>query len=429
MKKIKIRLAAEADYKKISDIWTQPHVLPWMSFSEMTPEIYAKLREKSDIYVLIECDEKGKELEILAVRRLVYGTGNRAHIASYCSMGVDQKHLGHKLGEKFYDFFLDIVRDKGIERIELTQSGGNEAAYHIANKKGFEMEFHLNGWLVRQGKEKGSIYHLEERGVCYFLNAEISKKSVNDKLVFDPSFPAVASETLGQVAQHGYNYICYDKQGHKIGICTLTPSPNVVGHIAFLDVHLIESHTTGAMADCLRQISVMLKQAQFKKIEIYTHEKPVTDMLQTLGFQYRGEKVAALKIEGRYYNEAAVDLGFFNIEDAKSLLKTLEFDLSIRNDIFSTLDACKKSIEACQENKTLDDYTAIYAENLAYQMIENTFGKYPHYRSTDWESLISGLPEPAQTNFMEFSKRISDIKLAMSAEPEPRMSHVRPGFF
>ena len=417
MKEIKIRLATEADYKKISDIWMQPHVLSWMSFSEMTPEIYAKLREKSDIYVLVECDETEKELEILAVRRLVYGTGNRAHVVSYCSMGVDQKHLGHKLGEKFYDLFLDIVREKRIERIELTQSGGNEAAYHIANKKGFKMEFHLNGWLVRQGKEDGSIYHLEERGICYFLNSEISKKSVNDNLVFAPIFPTVAPETLGQVAQHGYDYICYDMQGHKIGICTLTPSPNVVGHIAFLDVYLVEGQNTQAMIDCLRQISMMLKQAKFKKIEIYTHEKPVTDMLQALGYHYRGEKIAALKIEGHYYNEAVVDLGFFNIEDAKSLLKTLEFDASTRNEIFYTLDACKKSIETCQENKTLDDYTAIYAENLAYQMIENTFGKYPHYRFADWESLIKGLPEPAQTNFMQFSKLTSDIKLAMSTEP------------
>ncbi|MBA2656934.1 MAG: GNAT family N-acetyltransferase [Tatlockia sp.] len=156
-----IRKAKPQDYEALWSIWMQAHVIQWMSFSPQSQEefkaTYLRMEKSSTIYVLI--DKIDNEEKIVAVRRIKFGKDQYQHCAEYCSMGVDKDFQGKGYGKFLYQEFEKILREQGIKRIQLTQSGGNEAAFHLADKN-FSEEGIFPDWLERAGYE-GKFYLIE----------------------------------------------------------------------------------------------------------------------------------------------------------------------------------------------------------------------------------------------------------------------------
>lgn len=408
-----IREATEADYADIHAIWMQDHIIQYMSFSKMSAEafkpIYQKLANESTIYVMI--DKIDDEEKVVAVQRLKFGSGHRAHVAGYYSLGVHQDYQGRGCATKFNMDFNEIVKNKRMQRVELTQSGGNKIAYHIIDKLAFKKEVHFNEWLYR-----GDM-NLEERYVYLLIDPNVSEHIANINMAFLPMLPAYKPNTKYQIQQNDNQYECYDSDGKRIGVVCVEPGTSVLSHIAFVDISVEKTADTNVMADCLREISRQLCEKGFKKIEAFSYQDSAINVLQKCGFHYRGEKVASLKIGDQYYNEAGMDLSFFNIEDAKKLLKTLDLDDYKETKISSKLTECQKKINVQLEEKTFDHYMAIYCENLAFQMLRDTLGKYPHYTQdkAPWQNLIENLPAELQDCFTDYA---SALGLKFNTIPE-----------
>lgn len=166
-----IRKAEPRDYDSIRAIWMQDHIIQWMSFPRQIKEEfiahYARMEKASDIYVVI--DKINEEEKVIAVRRIKFGKDQHQHIAEYCSMGVDQEFQGKGYAKFLYQEFEKIVREAGIKRIHLTQSGGNKAAFHLADKN-FSEEAVFPDWLKRSNNEED--YYLIEHYIYRFLDEE-----------------------------------------------------------------------------------------------------------------------------------------------------------------------------------------------------------------------------------------------------------------
>ncbi len=194
------RLALDQDYLSIWKIWMQAHVICWMSFPPMNAEDfkkhYIKLKNQSDIYVMI--DKFSDEEKIVGVRRIKYLSGKYSHTAEFCSMGVDKDSLGRGYGEKFTVAFEKLAAEKGIKRIQLTQSGGNIPAISLANKKGYHVESVFPDWLERQG-ENNANHFVIERFIYKFFDKELAESiSLLPSLQYTPLLPNLKSNLLAK---------------------------------------------------------------------------------------------------------------------------------------------------------------------------------------------------------------------------------------
>ncbi|STX47389.1 Uncharacterised protein [Legionella hackeliae] len=105
-----------------------------------------------------------------------------------------------------------IVRLAGIKRIQLTQSGGNLAAFHIADKE-FSEEAVFPDWLQRHN-DKGNFY-LIERYIYRFLDDELAKiASKLPSLSYEEIIPSLQStdNSAITVKRVSNQYIAYFKE-------------------------------------------------------------------------------------------------------------------------------------------------------------------------------------------------------------------------
>jgi len=333
-----LRLATSKDMKALWEIWMQPHVLQYMSFEKMSfakfKLFYKKLSTSSQIYLLVD-KIKNKEI-IVAVNRLIFEKGNRSHIAGYYSTAVHKDYLGKGYGAKLYDLCFKLIKKKKhIKRIEFTQSEGNMAAFGLAERQGFTVEAIFPGWLYRKD------HVLYER----FVSRILDKKILNPvHLAFDHIAPSLKSNNKPLPIKY-----------------KIIRGTAVLKHIAFLTIPPQNIKDLNRAADYMRKISLKLYKSDIKKIEIFTHDPVVIKLLQLLGYFYRGEKLASIKIGEAYFNETAADFSFFNLDDAKKFIKSKK--------LHPLLDDYKKAIAQELKAGIIDQYTACYDEYKAYQLL------------------------------------------------------------
>lgn len=407
---VTLRLAGEDDYSRIFDIYMQPHVISYMSFSELTPDLYRRFLHESRVYVL-----EDSEKNIVAVRRMVFGAKGspKEHTVSFCSMAIDGNCRRQGYATRFYHEFFDIAkREKKpeISRIELTQSYSNIGAFALSDKLGFETEATVPGWLQRT--KNGGVYYLPERYITKFLDETIRDRVVNPDMRFTTMVPSGESleRSVPTIQREGDTFSMYNDQGQLMGTCEFQPGPRVVNHILFLSISLTPEYDEQQVIDCLR--SIVLKAAQdprgFKKIELSSHKAELLPILASLGFQYRGSSAASVKIENEYYNEVYADFGFLNIEDAKALIPAAQLSEQQETAIFKRLEECQRAID----KESLDPLMRLYLYNLVFQMAEQALCEYKAYplSQAPWdhpESMNMGsLPETIQTALQDLSQEL-----------------------
>ena len=412
-----VREAEPQDYEAIWKIWMQPHVIQWMSFEKTdTKELFMKsylaMQAASTIYVLV--DKVNDEEKIVAVRRIKFGKDEHRHIAEYCSMGVDAESQGRGYGRFFYKAFLEIVRDYSkknghdISRIQLTQSGGNMAAFHLADKDFFE-EALFPDWLERLGIEGN--YYLIERYIYCFLDKEFAAMAATlPSLKYEERLPDLQQKEDNPdliIKREGNRFIGYF-QGEPLLTVDLEPDNSVIKHIGFLDVKL---HTQDYQAEAVSGLRDILKtimeEGRVKKVELFTADSTVTDLCKQAGFYVRGEKMASYCKDGEYKNELGVEYSFFGIADAKRLILA-QVSGNQQALVNAALSQCTNTINCLIADNRCDTLGASYLENLAYQMVRDELGPNRIFSLTDkrWEPLLAQTPENYYKDLLRLKSRL-----------------------
>ena len=144
---------------------------------------------------------------------------------------------------------------------------------------------------------------------------------------------------------------------------------------------------------------------------MFIADKNLAELVEIMGFYCRGKKTGSRKIDNQYYDEIGVELSFFNINDAKELLKISVKDEYQNLRVTSALDKCREGIHSALTEKCIDQYTALYIENMAFQMIREGLGEIAiHcYGQKDkdaqpWYALIQELPASLKEDFLHLDK-------------------------
>ena len=408
-----IRKAEPRDYDSIWAIWMQDHIIQWMSFPKQTKEEflnqYARMEKASDIYVVI--DKINEEEKIVAVRRIKFGKGQHQHIAEYCSMGVDQEYLGKGYAKFLYEEFEKIAREAGVKRIQLTQSGGNEAAFHIADKN-FSEEAIFPDWLKRS--DNNGDYYLIERYIYRFLDEELALIAPKlPTLKYEEIFPQIHNQmenrsiTINRVDNQ---FICYF-QDEPLLTVDFDPDDSVIPHIGFLSLQLHSNDNQAEAIIGLRKIlENLLEEGRVKKLELFTAERAVADLCQMTGFFVRGEKIASYYENEEYKNELGVEYSFFNIMDAEKLIIAKVSDPIKKASLNQVLSKCSKTIENLVEENVCDALGARYLENLIYQIVRDNLGPNRIYSLSDkrWGPLLEQTPTVLHEDLVRLYNRSQD---------------------
>lgn len=384
----KLRLATLSDYAAIHEIWMQPHVLPYMSFVKASREnfqpLFEQLMIESEVYVLE--DDTGT---VVGVRRIIYGTGEESHTACFASFGIHEKHLNKGYATVIFNQLISILKAQSIQRVEISQEGTNDKAFEIAKHFGFKLELNFPGWLYiwpegQENTENKNYYNIPERFLAYFIDENLAKKTIAKGKIFEPKLPTC----LLSVANSKEDVFFQDqiqKTNLKIFLkdelqATITLNPGVrrFDHILFLSIHLEpEAHLLKVQNDLCQLLATVADK--FKKVEVYTDDQKVLDILANLGFQCRGEKIGSIKRKDSYYNQIGADLNFYDINDAKIFLKTQNLESYYQIKLTQNLTNCKQKIDAAFSENKINKYGALYLENLAYQLIQEKLFTYKMY--------------------------------------------------
>jgi len=406
-----VRKAKPEDYEAIWSIWMQDHIIQWMSFPKQTKEDFAahynRMKKASKIYVVV--DEKNNDEKVVGVRRIKFGKNEYQHIAEYCSMGIDKDLQGNGYGKCLYQEFEKIVRRRGIKRIQLTQSGGNEAAFHIA--KNFSQEGIFPDWLERSNNDGN--YHLIERYIYRFLDENLALvASKIPSLKYDEIFPLMKIEAENKaitVERINNQFIGY-LQDKPLLTVDFEPDDSVIQHIGFLSINLHSLDDQPEAGVAFRTIlSNILAEGRVKKLELFTADPVVADLCRNTGFFVRGEKIASYCDNGEYKNELGVEYSFFDIADAKKLTLAKVSDPTERSRIDAALSMCSKTIEWLVENNTCDRLSAKYLENLTYQMVRDDLGPNNVFSLADkrWKPLLEQSPTALHNDLLCLYNRLN----------------------
>jgi len=403
-----IRKAEPRDYDAIWSIWMQDHVIPWMSFPKQTKEDfvthYSAMSNSSDIYVLV--DNINYEEKIVAVRRIKFGTNEHQHSAEYCSLGVDKDFLGRGYAKFFYQEFEKIAKTAGIKRIQLTQSGGNEAAFHIADKNFIE-EAVFPDWLKRNANN--ADFYVIERYLCRFLDREFADYSYKQPALRyqEVLLPMLAQTEHGPITvQRVKNRFTCFIEDKLILTVEVEPDTSVIQHIGFLTIQLHSVNNKTEAAAGLRTIlQQLLDEGRVKKVELFSANLDVIDLCKESGFFVRGEKIASYYENETYKNELGLEYSFFNIADAKQLILAKVSDHIKRESIDEALSECAKTIQMLVDDGACDALAAQYLENITYQMARDELGPNGIFSLSvkPWAGLLSKTPPSLNNELMRLA--------------------------
>lgn len=386
-----LRPANKSDMKGMHTIWQQKHILPFMSFEELSLEdfepIFNNFYTSNKLYV-IETNDK-----VVAVRRLVYGTGSNAHCVSFCSLGVHEDHLGKGYGSMFYDKLIDMIKEDHphIKRIELSQETDNPSiAGTLAEKKGFKIFAVFGEWQPRlTGQvEYTNKWMAAEKFLELILDPSLeSKKSTT----FDPALPQllVTNPPKFDIETKDHIKNCWVSK-QLMASCTMDDGVRRFAHIQFWSVK-IESNCNLQIAEqFLRELALESKKS-FKKIEIYSHDPRTIKIMEQLGFHCRGERTASCLIGEDYFNETGAELSFFNIDNAFEVLNHSKKQTEPA--FINLLATCKSTIKADLLTHKVDNYGKAYLENLVFQMVREVHSEALYEQGAEpWGRLIFEIP-------------------------------------
>lgn len=409
-----LRRAKNEDFDDIYNIWMQDHVIPFMTFERQPKEqfraIFDKIMQGSDVYVI---EDNG---HVVATRRIIPSGGTHAHSVELASFGVDKEHLGKKYGQLFYESLIEKIKQDrpDVKRIEIGQETDNAIALNLAEKMGFKAEVIFPDWIRRATgtEEYTRKWNMAARFMGFLVDPAFSEVAIANVKPYTPKLPSMnmANEKVQiEIDRENNKAVCY-LDGVKQGECSFSQGVRRFGHIQFWEINLEPGCDLGAMECLIRQVA--LEQAdKCKKIEIYTSDATTARLVENLGFHCRGAKIGSCKIGNDYFNEIGVDLAFFNITDAKELAKIYVTDEYQSKRLNALLSECSKSINESLANNAIDKYTALYLENMAFQMVREAVGEVAIRRygqagqlAAPWHQLIEELPLDLKNQFIKLDQ-------------------------
>lgn len=377
----KLRAATLDDFDSVYTIWMQDHVLPYMTFESMNKEafhpIFVFLFNSSDLYVLTVNEE------VVATMRIVPQEGGHSHAVELASFAVHQDHCRKGYGTLISNLLIEKIKQErpDILRIEGIQETDNPTGIACFSKVGFKTEYTLPDWLRRKTGifPYNKKWHVGAHFRVIFPLDIPTKKEVTE---FAPTLPKPKIEihsTLSiTAASEAGPYECYVEQ---TPLCTVRVMDGYrrINHLQFWDIELhadVKTHST-YLEQVLRQLAIHISK-KFKKIEISVCDKNNLTLIKNLGFYCRGFKRAGRKINNQYYDEVCADLSFFKIDDAIEMLNCFPvIDERSKIRFTAQLKQCHTEIQKARQMDIIDEYFAIYCENLCYQIVREQISEAP----------------------------------------------------
>ncbi len=399
------RKATLSDFDAIFTIWMQEHVNPFMTFEIMSEKdffsIFERIFSESDVYVL---EENG---QVIATRRIIQRQGEHAHTVEFASFGVDKKHLKKGYGQFFYQLLISELKKTkpDVTRVELIQETDNVIALSLSEKMGFHSEVVFPDWICREtGLE---TYRQKWRGGARFMAQniypEIANSSIRFVQSFTPQLPLLKHHCelirieFDELKTRAFLYY----KDKCIAVCQMTSGYLRMAHILFWEIQIEEFTDPAALESCLRELAV-ISATKFKQINLFVANKQVADITKKLGFYCRGMKSASRKIGTTYYDEIGLDIGFFNILDAKSIIYMADrIENNGQASLITSLTECNDTINKALQLNRIDQYAALYLEILAFQIIREKYTETRLYKlHSPWLDLIEKLPSDLYSAFV-----------------------------
>jgi putative acetyltransferase len=149
--KIDIRHAEPGDYEALREIHSQPKVvrgtlmLPFPSVESWKKRLAEK---PTSLYCLVACVDD----ELVGTLSLKHETHPRRRHAGYVGMSVHDLWQGRGIGSALMEAVIELADNwLSLSRLELNVYTDNDAAIHLYEKHGFEIEGTLRDYAFRDG--------------------------------------------------------------------------------------------------------------------------------------------------------------------------------------------------------------------------------------------------------------------------------------
>jgi RimJ/RimL family protein N-acetyltransferase len=133
-----IRKATAADIDFLYEMYMHPDTNPGLLYEQMDMESFRSIAQdlidKGIKYIFLQDDKP------VGMFKLVPYTHRAGHIVYLGGFAIHPAYGGKGLGSKLIKIIIDLAREQGFKRIELTTDVINEKAAHIYEKAGFVRE-------------------------------------------------------------------------------------------------------------------------------------------------------------------------------------------------------------------------------------------------------------------------------------------------
>jgi L-phenylalanine/L-methionine N-acetyltransferase len=157
------RKANNNDFDFVYYMFMHPQVNPHLLYEQMSEESFKPIFEKliaTDILYLFE-----ENNETVGMFKLVPQTYRAAHVAYLGSFAIDPAFAGKGLGTKMLLTIIELAKQTGIKRIELSAGVQNTNAIALYKKCGFEEE----GILRKLTHLKSEGKYIDELLMSYII--------------------------------------------------------------------------------------------------------------------------------------------------------------------------------------------------------------------------------------------------------------------
>ena len=150
--KIKVRAMKAADWRDLYEIWTDPRVcrgmlkVPYQS----EDEVREKVENPPQGFYRLVAELDGK---VVGSSTLRMARSPRMQHAANCGLSVHADYWNQGVGSALMSAILDLADNwLNLKRVELEVYADNEAAIHLYEKFGFEVEGTMRKYAFRDGE-------------------------------------------------------------------------------------------------------------------------------------------------------------------------------------------------------------------------------------------------------------------------------------
>jgi L-phenylalanine/L-methionine N-acetyltransferase len=157
------RKASLNDFDFIFYMYMHPTVNPHLLYEQMDAESFKPVFEKliaSDILYVFEDNN-----EQVGMFKLIPQTYRSAHVAYLGSFAIDPTFTGKGLGTKMLITIIELAKQTGIKRIELSAGVQNKNAIALYKKCGFENEGILRKYTYFKSEDR----YIDEVMMSYII--------------------------------------------------------------------------------------------------------------------------------------------------------------------------------------------------------------------------------------------------------------------